>query len=268
MIARLEPDGVLDLLRHAVGAVGRALMEHRRDLALEPGSDGDGSSLRDKGDRPGQYRLDLVADRAVLEVLRPAGFGVLSEESGLQDGDSELVVVVDPVDGSTNASRGIPWYATSLCVLDDDGPWVSMVANLATGTSWHAVRGQGAWRDGRPLRASGVEALDQAIVILNGYPPAHLGWRQYRAMGATALDLCSVADGTADATLDVSGALGPWDYLGGALVLQEAGGVVADVEGRELVVRDPAIRRAPVSAATPELLEALLSARASAMGTG
>jgi fructose-1,6-bisphosphatase/inositol monophosphatase family enzyme len=267
MVAGRGPEDVLELLGRAVAAVVEALEDFGGSLDGRPDARAGSGALREPGERPGQYRLDLVADRAVHEVLDPCGVGVLSEESGLERGDAAVVVVVDPVDGSTNASRGLPWYATSLCALDDDGPWVAMVTNLATGTCWHAVRGAGAWRDGVPVRPSGVRELAQAVVVLNGHAPGHLGWRQYRALGATALDLCAVADGSVDATVDFGGdALGPWDYLGAALVLREAGGELVDAQGRELVVLDPAARRSPVSAATPELLEALLAARSAAVG--
>ncbi|MDQ3758241.1 MAG: hypothetical protein M3394_10375, partial [Actinomycetota bacterium] len=80
-----------------------------------------------------------------------------------------------------------------------------------------------------------------------------------RALGAAALDMCAVADGTLDAYLDCSaGAHGPWDYLGALLVCSEAGAVVADAGGRELVVREHADRRAPVAAATTVLLDEVL----------
>src|SRR6516162_8294099 len=69
-----------------------------------------------------QYTHDLVADGAAVPVLRRAGFGVVSEESGVHDPGAAIVVVLDPVDGSTNASRGLPWWNTSLCALDRDGP--------------------------------------------------------------------------------------------------------------------------------------------------
>lgn len=245
--ARLE-----DLLTATADAVGAALAA---DAAGGPGS------WRDRGERPGQYRIDLVADAAALGVLRAAGVGVLSEESGLEDPGTGLVVVVDPVDGSTNASRGIPWYATSLCAVDEHGPRAALVRNLATGTEWRAVRGGGATCDGRPATPSGTVDPAAALVVLNGRPPAHLGWRQYRALGASALDLCSVADGRVDATVDcTTDALGPWDYLGAALVLDEAGAVVEDRWGRDLVVLDHAARRTPLSAATPALLGSLRAA--------
>src|ERR1700738_217249 len=101
------------------------------------------------GMRAGQYRSDLVADRAALEVLDRDGLGVLSEESGLHHGERDLVAVLDPVDGSTNAFRGLPWWATSICVLDEAGPLASVVVNQVTGTRWEAVRGGGARCDGR-----------------------------------------------------------------------------------------------------------------------
>lgn len=214
------------------------------------------------GTRPGQYRCDLVADDAALGVLSAAGFGALSEESGLHDAERDVVVVVDPVDGSTNASRGVPWFATSLGALDADGPLASLVVNLATGERFEAVRGGGAWRspsgsaDRVRLQPSGATSLGEALVLLSGYPGRNLGWRQFRALGAAALDLCAVAAGVADAYVDCSvDAHGGWDYLGAHLVCVEAGAAIADACGRDLVVRTPDERRTPLAAATPALLD-------------
>jgi fructose-1,6-bisphosphatase/inositol monophosphatase family enzyme len=214
------------------------------------------------GTRPGQYHSDLVADAAAVEVLVRAGLGVVSEESGAHHPGREVVVVLDPVDGSTNASRRLPWYATSLCALDGDGPRAAVVVNQATGTRFEAVRGGGARRDGEPIRPTAVTEMGDALVALSGTPGQHLGWHQMRALGAAALDLCGVACGQLDAYLDCSGdAHGPWDYLGAQLVCEEAGARVADAFGRELVTRDPAVRRTPVAAATPALLAALVDRR-------
>jgi len=209
-----------------------------------------------------QYRHDLVADAAAVDVLRRAGLGVLSEESGEHRSEAGILVVVDPVDGSTNASRGVPWFATSLCALDAEGPRAAVVVNQASGVRFEATRGGGARCDGRPLAPSRCESLDEALVGLSGYPAHHLGWQQFRALGAAALDLCLVAGGVLDAYVDCSRrGHGPWDYLGGMLVCQEAGAVVADVEGDDLVARSHADRRTPVAASTPDLLAELLAAR-------
>jgi fructose-1,6-bisphosphatase/inositol monophosphatase family enzyme len=214
------------------------------------------------GTRAGQHHSDLAADSAALEVLARADVGVLSEESGLRDADRPLLVVVDPLDGSTNAAQGIPWFATSLCVLDGDGPLAALVVNLATGDRYEARRGEGAWRNGEPIRPSGCVTVGRALVGLSGVPQRALGWKQYRALGAAALDLCAVACGVLDAYVDCSrDAHGVWDYLGGLLVCQEAGAVVVDAFARDLVLRDPAEKRTPVAAATAPLLEELVEAR-------
>jgi myo-inositol-1(or 4)-monophosphatase len=214
------------------------------------------------GTRPGQYRSDLVADAAALAVLDRFGVGVLSEESGRHRPDAALTVVVDPLDGSTNASHGIPWYATSLCAVDAEGPVAAVVVNLATGTTFEAERGQGARCDGLPLVPSACTRLGEALVGLSGYPPEALGWRQFRALGAVALDLCAVAAGVLDGYVDCSvDAHGPWDYLGAVLVCREAGAAVADAFGRPLAMLGHADRRTPVGAGTPALLAELLERR-------
>ena len=106
------------------------------------------------GTKAGQHHSDLAADAAALAVLRRAGVGVLSEESGLQEAERPLLVVVDPLDGSTNAAQGIPWFATSLCAVDGDGPLAALVVNLVTGDRFEARRGEGAWRNGRLIGPS------------------------------------------------------------------------------------------------------------------
>jgi myo-inositol-1(or 4)-monophosphatase len=245
----MREETLLDALRETAAAVRRAL-----DGVADWGR---------AGTRPGQYAIDLIADRVAVEVLGGAGLGVLSEESGLHDAERELLAVLDPVDGSTNASRRLPWWATSVCVLDGAGPLAAVVVNQATGTRWEAVRGGGARCDGRTVAPSGCIRMADALVGLSGLPDHHLGWRQFRAFGAAALDLCAVASGSLDAFVDCGlDAHGPWDYLGGLLICTEAGAVAADAGGRELVVRDHRARRTPVAAATPDLqAEALAPGR-------
>jgi fructose-1,6-bisphosphatase/inositol monophosphatase family enzyme len=190
---------------------------------LGDAADGIAGSLRGLADwglagtRPGQYRSDLVADAVAVRVLSAAGLGVLSEESGFSAGASDrpLLAVLDPVDGSTNASRRIPWYATSICVLDEEGAFAALVVNQATGVRYEAVRGGGARRDGEPIRPSCEESLGRSLIGLSGYPPRYLGWRQYRALGAAALDLCAVAE--------------PWTGTSTACAMHMAAGTISAV---------------------------------------
>jgi myo-inositol-1(or 4)-monophosphatase len=243
----MDDDGLLEVLHATATAVAKALAG-LNDWGLA-------------GTREGQYRSDLAADAAAVAVLDGAGLGVMSEESGSHRADRPLVVVIDPVDGSTNAARGIPWYATSLCAVDADGPRAAVVVNQASGIRFEAIRGGGARRDGRPIRPSGCDELSQAIVGFSGYPPRYFGWSQYRGLGAAALDICAVAEGVLDGYAAVGGSqLGSWDYLGGMLVCTEAGAVVAESQGRDLVTLDHEARRTPVAASTPVLLGSLSSA--------
>jgi fructose-1,6-bisphosphatase/inositol monophosphatase family enzyme len=228
-----------------------------------------GAGLRDlddwglAGTSAGQYRSDLVADQAALDVLGRAGFSVLSEESGLHRA-GDITVVIDPVDGSTNASRGLPWWATSVCAVDNDGPVAAVVANQATGTRFEAVRGGGASRDGDPIAPTGCQTMNRAIVAFSGYPSRYLGWSQYRSLGAAALDICAVACGQLDAFIDcASRSLAPWDYLGAVLVCREAGAHVAEAFDRDLFVLHPDARRTVVAASTPELMAEAVTGRRS-----
>jgi fructose-1,6-bisphosphatase/inositol monophosphatase family enzyme len=214
------------------------------------------------GERDGQYALDVVADEAALAVLGRAGVGVLSEESGFNPGTSGEVVVIDPIDGSTNASRGIPWYATSLCLVDGDGPVAAVVVNQATGVRYSAERGGGAWSGERRLQPSQCMTLADAIVVISAVPPPDVGWAQFRAFGACALDLCALAEGVVDGYVDFGTEQhGVWDYLGALLICREAGIEVVDAFDREMLHLEHAARRTPVAAATPELATQLLAVR-------
>lgn len=246
----MTDDALLQLLHDTADAVATALGRVR--------------NWGPSGLRAGQYAADLDADAAALSVLERAGVGVLSEESGLQGSDRSVLVIVDPLDGSTNASRGVPWFATALCVVDGDGPRAALVAHQPNGPRFTAVRGGGALVDGEPIRPSACARIGDAILGLNGLPGHHYGWAQYRTFGAASLDLCAVASGVLDGYVDCAeNAHGVWDYAAGVLICREAGAVCEDAFGRDLFVLEHAARRTPVAAATPALAESLLRARQS-----
>ncbi len=242
----MTDDELVSLLHRTVDAVVAAFADHD-DWGLS-------------GQREGQYASDLAADAAAVAVLREGGIEVLSEESGLS-APADLVAVLDPLDGSTNASRPLPWFATSLCVLDDGRARAAVVHDHASGVRWDAVAGGGARVDGVPLERREPVALADSVVVVNGLPPRNPGWGQFRCYGAAALDLCAVADGRFDAFVDYDHeALGPWDYLGGVLICREAGVEVVDAFDRPLEVVDHEARRTPV-AAMGDTLDVLVQAR-------
>lgn len=124
------------------------------------------------GLRPDQYVPDVVANEAALNAIRTANFvglKVLSEESGLE-GEGELVVVIDPIDGSTNASQGLGWYSTSICIVDESGPWIALVHDHPNNVRYCAVRGQGVTKNGKTLTTPPIVEISDAIVAINGLP--------------------------------------------------------------------------------------------------
>jgi fructose-1,6-bisphosphatase/inositol monophosphatase family enzyme len=248
-----DHEAILALFGRICDRTGEVLAENR-DWSLS-------------GARETQYSVDVAIDQVCLELLHDAGLAVLSEETGLTRpvgrADHSSIVVVDPLDGSTNASLGLPWCATALCLVTAGVPVVATVSNLRTGTRYQAVHGRGATQDGRPIEVSECPDLARAIIAVNARPPSGFAPAQYRSMGATALDIASVAAGGFDGSIDFDhDKVGVWDYLASLLILREAGGVAADALGRELVTLEPDARRRPVSAGSQALLDELLAVAA------
>jgi fructose-1,6-bisphosphatase/inositol monophosphatase family enzyme len=220
-----------------------------------------GADRRARTERPGQYAIDVVADRAALEILHRVPVTIVSEESGITGTENApITIVIDPIDGSSNAARDIPYWATSLCALDREGPLAALVVNHETGSSFRALRGAGATRDGQPLEPSTVTRVEDAVVAISNLPGRMLAWKQFRALGSCALALCDVAYGAFDGYFDAGSVHAPWDYLGGLLICTEAGVKITDAEDRPLGIADPNARRRLVAAGTPQLLQSLRAA--------
>jgi fructose-1,6-bisphosphatase/inositol monophosphatase family enzyme len=243
-LTRLSTDEEILGVLHRVADAVAAVMATNTDWSLS-------------GKRRSQYSVDLLADAAALEILHDAGCTVLSEESGITGAGDGFFVVMDPLDGSTNASRGVKWFATALCVLDDDGMRAALVANQSgTGDRWTATRGGGAWKNGQRITPTTCGELSSAIVGVSGIVKVRPGWAQFRALGAAALDICLVAEGVLDGWIDFN-SHGGWDYMASLLICREAGVVVRELDGRDPIVRDHAERRTLVVACSAPLLDAL-----------
>lgn len=240
----MEPAALVALFEDVATAI-RAGLDELADWGRADGHDG-------------QYRHDVVADEIAIPMLIAAGLGVVSEESPTRNVDRPVIAVIDPIDGSTNASMGLPWFATSIAAIDAQGLVAGVVVNQALGVTYSATRGGGAFRDGTRIAPSACKTLDDAIVIINDRPPAAFSPRQYRVLGAAALDMCAVADGTADAFADYGTGLRPWDYLGALLVCEEAGVAVGSFSGENLVEAGE-VRRNPVVASAAPIRDAILA---------
>ena len=171
--------------------------------------------------------------------------------------------VVDPIDGTVNYLYEIPAYAVSVAARIGDQVVAGAVVNPVTGETWTAVRGQGAWLDGEPIRVNAAPELAMALVATGfGYAAERRARqaevlrsvlpvvRDVRRAGAASLDLCALACGRVDGYYEQG--LKPWDLAAGGLVAEEAGATVGGLRGR------PA-GEAMVVAAPPGLFEALES---------
>jgi myo-inositol-1(or 4)-monophosphatase len=209
--------------------------------------------------------MDRRSERLIVDSLLAArpDDGVLGEEGADHDGTSGITWVVDPIDGTVNYLYEIPSYAVSIGAADEDGSLVGVVVNPVSGETWTAVRGGGAFLDGRPLRLAEPPPLEMALVatgfgygrnrrarqaeILRSVLPVV---RDIRRAGAASLDLCALATGRVDAYYEQG--LQPWDLAAGGLVATEAGAVVTGLRGR------PASEMLVVAAA-PGLVEPLIA---------
>lgn len=221
-----HPD--LPLMRRMADAVAAALREAPAATF--------GDELRTGADGTPTKRVDEIAEQAILAFLPPRGIDLLSEEVGFVDRGGDRVLVVDPVDGTSNAARGIPFYCVSLAVgrerLSDIE--VGLVMNLCTGDVYEAVRGAGATLNGRPVRVKldGKSCMvATASTRLEDAPPQRAVLRSF---GASALEMCLVGSGALDGYHYAKPVLRIIDVAASTLFVREAGGVVLDDKGEDL----------------------------------
>jgi myo-inositol-1(or 4)-monophosphatase len=216
-------------------------------------------------------QIDRAAEDAVVEVIRKAypDHAILAEESGPSAGAARTDYrwIIDPLDGTTNFIHGFPQYCVSIGVQHRGALAHAVVYDPAKNEMFTASKGRGAFLNDRRIRASRCAKLADALVA-TGFPFKELKrldryMAQLRAMmeassgvrraGSAALDLAYVAAGRVDAFWELG--LSPWDMAAGALLVQEAGGMVADPEGKEGFLDS-----GDIVAAAPKLMSSLLLA--------
>jgi myo-inositol-1(or 4)-monophosphatase len=201
---------------------------------------------------------------AILREERPED-GLLAEEGARSSADSGRRWVVDPLDGTTNFLYGFPAWGVSVALEDASGGLVGVVLDPVREEEFAAERGSGATVNGQELRMAARVALDTALLatgfgydaerrskqarVLSGVLPRV---RDIRRAGAAALDLCWLAAGRLDAYYERG--VNHWDWAAARLVVTEAGGAVADLDG------DPHGLAAAHSALLPSLLDLLAEA--------
>ncbi len=254
-----------NMIRKQIGPLLETLDQPQPDLGI--GAGGDPIS-----------KIDLVAENAIVGTLRGQGFSftLISEESGVREyGENprECYITVDPIDGTTNLMRRVPFYATSMAVSEK--PFLkdvhsALVADLFHGVTYTAQKGKGSFRDNRTISPSGNALLEEAVigVDLNSYKVERIVPRltglikktkHIRHFGANALELCYVADGTTDAFIDIRGKLRTTDVAAACLILKEAGALLTTSDGKPLDAGlDPKQKVEFIAAANAEMHRTIL----------
>lgn len=197
-------------------------------------------------------KIDEAAERVIVETLSQYNVPtyMISEEMGeryVGGKEAEIVLVVDPIDGSTNAVTGIPFYSTSLALgkyragQTADSLSVGVVKNLAIGETFHAIKGDGAFWNSKRIMTSKGRRIDKALVSFYAYRSLRFVSQHYelckyiktRTLGSEALEICYVAKGSLDACIDVRGYSRVVDIAAARIILEEAGGVFTDLQGRK-----------------------------------
>ena len=189
--------------------------------------------------------IDLASERFIVDALQAhfPDHRIITEEAGDGAQNSTYCWVIDPLDGTTNYAHGFPMFCVSIALLIDNVPGLGVVYDPMRDECFVAERGQGAVVNDQPLQVSSIAELEEALVS-TGFPYTRrtdpdnnldemrrvtLEVMGIRRAGSAALDLCYVAAGRLDGHWELG--LKPWDTAAGALLVEEAGGVLSSWEG-------------------------------------
>lgn len=186
------------------------------------------------------------------------GSSFLAEESGEKNTGSEWTWIVDPLDGTTNYIHGIPLFSVSIGLLKNGKLFAGVVHEPNLNETFHAVKGEGAFLNGNLIKVTNTGAMKDSLWA-TGFPyhdfdkiDEYMEFIQYsirhthglRRLGSAAVDLVYTAAGRIDGFFEFG--LNPWDVAAGALIVQEAGGIVTDFSGsdgfvfnREIIACNP-----------------------------
>ena len=195
-------------------------------------------------------KQDFGSDKIIIEAIRaefPNDF-ILSEESAPEQKGQERMWIIDPLDGTRNYANGLPYFSVSIGLLQGNDPKVGVVyAPCNNDELFHAVRSQGAFLNGQPLKVISPDQDLESTIVATGFAyfkgkDLQEALRIYEMVlnqatdvvrfGSAALDLCHVASGRLGAYYECG--LKPWDLAAGALIVQEQSGMISGYDGNEL----------------------------------
>lgn len=195
--------------------------------------------------------IDRNAEQAIINVLKEAypNHGFYGEETGKTNSESDNIWIIDPLDGTTNFLHNFPAYCISIALQEKGVLTQAVIYDPVRNDLFTATRGSGAFLNNRRIRVTQRTKLQEAL-LSTGFPFKDFSYLDtyinifrdmvkktagLRRPGSAALDLAYVAAGFTDGFFEIN--LSPWDIAAGALLVQEAGGIVGDFEGNESWLR-------------------------------
>ena len=228
----------------------KALIESCRQVrARTKGIAGTAQGNRQMGRGAGgdiSRKIDLVAEKTIIEILKKRGVDttVIGEECGRIEGKKGFIIM-DGIDGTINATRGIPFYCCSLAYATEfrlSAVTDAAIIDLVTGDLYYASKGKGAYLNGKRIRtrklgnelAVGMNVSGISQKTIAKLSPVMTKATHIRQFGAVALEMCFLARGQLDASIDLRGKVRPTDIAAACLIVREAGGQIYSGDGKEL----------------------------------
>jgi len=221
--------------------------------------------------------IDKIAEEVVVKYLKRNSISciLIGEEGGVQEiGENpKRYLIVDAVDGTMNAVRGIGFASSALAFASEDNlkdVEAAAVMNLFSGELYVAEKNKGAWRNGKRITTSKTTDLKSSVISMDLSPvpermsaiiPVMKATGRVRSLGSASLEICCVASGLLDAHLDMRGMLRTFDFAAAMLILQEAGGIfnLLEVDERDEIPLTKLRHFSIIAAANKELYSQIIS---------
>lgn len=200
------------------------------------------------GDNNLVTEIDKKSEQTIIEFVNKKfpGHKILSEESGLTENDSEFLWVIDPLDGTSNFAHGLPIFSVSIGLQRKNKTIAGVVYDVMRDVMYSGESGSGAFANDQKIQVSKNDTLSQSMLV-TGFPynvkdnpekaferfeSLTRNSRAVRRLGSAAIDFAYVAEGVFEGFWEVH--LQPWDVCAGILLVEEAGGLVTDFDGRQI----------------------------------
>lgn len=200
-------------------------------------------------------KTDRQSEKIIISEIRKVfpKHGIIAEESERINIESEYQWIIDPLDGTTNFVHGYPSFGISIGILHNDEIICGIVKELPSNRTYSAIKGKGAFCDGKPIHVSDVNSLSKSLLVTGfGYEHGEKWsanmklFKQFtdithgvRRLGAAAVDLCHVACGNVEGYWEFD--IKPWDTTAGVIIVKEAGGIITKMDGSNYSINNPQI---------------------------